>query len=506
MKHTVGGWPREYDPEEPLEVAKYQKKLLRDPLLSYAHATRDLVQNAEKSIKQNNEIDLFEEYFAGEQPEHMSESISTKTVMIFKDPNNIKRAATKIVWHPDASTEMRVGVSYAQLRFQQMPPNMPKKSYIWNLNNPNFPEKTLEGQSPLCTMAFNHKNFDIVVAGQYNGALSFYDLRKGHSSGVVKPIDTTVLEKSHHDPVYGTSWFTPSKQGNECVSTSTDGRLIWWDMRKPGEPVEVLMLTDSVATKDGPPPKILGGTCLDYNADAAPMKYMVGTEQGYIIQAQRRKQAEVSSRFGMDGGRHHGPVYSMQRNPAHLKYFLTIGDWSAKIWSEEIKSPIMQTRYHNSYLTDGCWSPTRPGIFYLTRMDGFLDVWDIFYRQNEIAYSQKISDAVLTSISVNGSMAAIGDSDGTVSMMSLCRALYDQTLQPKEKEVMQQIFEREFRREKNLDVAKKAAERAGPPKKKDDKAKDKIAERLESKLKEIEAKFFEQFPVEEDEAQPKADA
>ena len=149
----------------------------------------------------------------------------------------------------------------------------------------------------------------------------------------------------------------------------------------------------------------------------------------------------------------------------------------------------MQTRYHNSYLTDGCWSPTRPGIFYLTRMDGFLDVWDIYYRQNEVAYSQKISDAVLTSISVNGSMAAIGDSDGTVSMMSLCRALYDQTLQPKEKEVMGQIFEREFKREKNLELARKAAERAVKPKNAD-KNKDKIAERLEAQLKDIEDKFF----------------
>lgn len=107
---------------------------------------------------------------------------------------------------------------------------------------------------------------------------------------------------------------------------------------------------------------------------------MIGTEQGVVIQAQKRKQAEVSARFGMESGRHHGPIYSMQRNPAHTKYFMTIGDWSAKIWSEEIKSPIMQTRYHESYLTDGCWSPSRPGIFYLTRMDGFLDVWDIFYR------------------------------------------------------------------------------------------------------------------------------
>ena len=88
-------------------------------------------------------------------------------------------------------------------------------------------------------------------------------------------------------------------------------------------------------------------------------------------------------------------------------------------------------------------------------MDGFLDVWDFFYRQNEVAYSQKISDAVLTSISTHSSMAAIGDSDGTVSMLSLCRTLYDQTLQPREKEHMQDIFEREYRREKNLEVAKK---------------------------------------------------
>jgi hypothetical protein len=43
---------------------------------------------------------------------------------------------------------------------------------------------------------------------------------------------------------------------------------------------------------------------------------------------------------------------------------------------------------------------------------------------------------------------------------------------------MQQIFEREFRREKNLDVAKKAAERAPKPQGK--KGGDKIAERLEA--------------------------
>lgn len=113
-----------------------------------------MCNNATKCILQNNEIDLFEEYFAGEQPEALSESITTKTMMIFKDPNPIKRAATKIAWHPDAS-ELRVGVAYSMLRFQQMPQDMPRESYIWNLNDPNFPEKTLLAPSPLCSLAFN---------------------------------------------------------------------------------------------------------------------------------------------------------------------------------------------------------------------------------------------------------------------------------------------------------------------------------------------------------------
>jgi len=57
-------------------------------------------------------------------------------------------------------------------------------------------------------------------------------------------------------------------------------------------------------------------------------------------------------------------------------------------------------------------------------------------------------------------MAAIGDAEGTVSIMQLCKPLYETTL--KEKEVMQTIFEREFRREKNLEIMKKLANDSKP--------------------------------------------
>lgn len=57
---------------------------------------------------------------------------------------------------------------------------------------------------------------------------------------------------------------------------------------------------------------------------------------------------------------HMGPVVALQRNPAFVKNFLTVGDWSAKIWSEDCKeSSIMWTGFHKARLTHGAWSPTR---------------------------------------------------------------------------------------------------------------------------------------------------
>lgn len=469
--------------------------------------------NAAKCILQNNEIDLFEEYFAGEQPEHLSETISTKTMMIFKDPSQFKRAATSIHWHPDPAVSS-VGVTYALLRFQQMPNDMPRESYIWSLNDPNFPQVTLQPPSPLTCMAFNPKNSNLVVGGSYNGSLSYFDLNEGKASGVVRPVKTTILEKSHHDPVYDVQWSTVGKSGSECFSVSTDGRMLWWD-QKSEEPVpkESMILEDKVPINGALEKKVLGGTSLEYNADIGPLKYLVGTEQGYIIQVNNRKGVtDINLRYGyeqslvQDCGKHHGPVYSLWRNPDHPKYFLSVGDWSAKIWSEEQYSPIMQTRYHQAYLTSGCWSKTRCGLFFLTRIDGFLDVWDFYYRQNEVAYSQKISDSPLTSIECNQfhNMAAVGDAEGTVSIIQLCRPLFDKA--PAEKETMSQILEREFKREKTLWVnIKKEAEKK-PNKKDQDIEKQNIEreQKLKKQLEDIDVKFFEVVGANEDVAAIKA--
>lgn len=104
--------------------------------------------------------------------------------------------------------------------------------------------------------------------------------------------------------------------------------------------------------------RALGASCLEYEP-TIPTRFMVGTEQGIVLNCNRKGKTPsekiVSKYFG-----HFGPVRALQRNPAFVKNFLTIGDWTAKIWSEDCKeSCIMWTNYHKPLLTDGCWSPTR---------------------------------------------------------------------------------------------------------------------------------------------------
>jgi dynein intermediate chain 2 len=46
-----------------------------------------------------------------------------------------------------------------------------------------------------------------------------------------------LIEHSHHDPVYEVYW-VQSKSGTQAVSASTDGRLLFWDVRKFAMPTD----------------------------------------------------------------------------------------------------------------------------------------------------------------------------------------------------------------------------------------------------------------------------
>lgn len=201
---------------------------------------------------------------------------------------------------------------------------------------------------------------------------------------------------------------------------------------------------------------------MEWMQEAGPTKFLVGTEHGITLSCSRKpkKACEIGTWFGAETrggyGKHFGPVYAVKRNPFHVKFFLTVGDWCCKMWMEELKGPMLKTHYYPSFLSAASWSPTRAGVFYLCRGDGYIDTWDYYYRMNEVSLSQKVSDAPLTSVSVNsnGGLMAVGDSDGVVTLMQLCDSLVQ--MAPNEKNLIGAMFDRETKREKNLEAIKKA--------------------------------------------------
>lgn len=318
------------------------------------------------------------------------------------------------------------------------------------------------------------------------------------------------VEFSHSEPVTDLMWLS-SKLGTDFITSSTDGSVFWWDIREPGKPIDQLKCIESTEDEVG-----IGCTKIEYNPEYGP-KYLLGTEKGSILLANKKPKKSVDinlqQSYGLDTGRHLGPVYALQRNPLNPRYFLSVGDWSVKIWDEDLKTPIVRTRYHASYLTDGCWSPSRSGVYFVTRKDGWLDIWDYYYRQNEIALSHKVSDFALTAIRLNsvtassmqgiqhhnvGRYAAIGDANGTVILLELCKSLWETQTASKEKDEIGMMFDREKRKE---DILKKQrmegeAKKLIAAKKEQSlnmqKAKMEEAEaRKEDELKKLESEFFD---------------
>lgn len=144
-----------------------------------------MARQVETLIKQNNAIDIYEEYFAGAQADHSSEQPYARTLTVFRDPSPVKRSASYISWYPEGAPAIRAGiccrwlrlvraaasgarkvaVAYSIMHFQKQPEGMPCSSYIWDVNNPNTPDFELHAASQLCCVNYNPKDPSVISGG-----------------------------------------------------------------------------------------------------------------------------------------------------------------------------------------------------------------------------------------------------------------------------------------------------------------------------------------------------
>ena len=86
-----------------------------------------------------------------------------------------------------------------------------------------------------------------------------------------------------------------------------------------------------------------------------------------------------------DVERNYRPVVALERSPFYDDLFLTVHDFHFCIWktSGEFEKPIFKSaNTFGSHNTCGAFSPSRPGVIFIARIDS-IDVWDFIDQSNK---------------------------------------------------------------------------------------------------------------------------
>ena len=82
INHTEGGWAKDVDASEVEQVIRYRKKVEKDE--SYVQAITDLGAVMEHTIKQNNALNIYEDYFPEPMDNLVTEPHTARTISVFR--------------------------------------------------------------------------------------------------------------------------------------------------------------------------------------------------------------------------------------------------------------------------------------------------------------------------------------------------------------------------------------------------------------------------------------
>ncbi|XP_055258158.1 dynein axonemal intermediate chain 3 isoform X2 [Moschus berezovskii] len=160
-------------------------------------------------------------------------------------------------------------------------------------------------------------------------------------------------------------------------------------------------------------------------------KFFVGTEEGEVIYTDWKMEKDPETGRFMAKKPvslytvHDGAVHTVQRSPFYKDIILTVGGWNVAIWKEGIMTgPLLQSCCAPKRYTSGHWSLTRPGVFYIGREDGYIDIWDLLEKTHEPAQSQNICITMIMYIkpwtfSAKQQFIAIADYYGTLHILEI---------------------------------------------------------------------------------------
>ncbi|XP_072936986.1 dynein axonemal intermediate chain 2-like [Epargyreus clarus] len=440
--HAEGGWPKDVNVVDPEATQRYRRKIEKDD--SYIHCVMSLAPGMEHYVLQNNAIDMYRTYYAEMSTLPGVERNSCRTVNVYRDAAGAPaRPVSSISWQPDGGHSF--AVTYLDLDLNRNS-RAPIECYLWDVENANSPEVIFTPPCAVLDLQFNPRDHATLAGGLLSGQVGVWDRRRGGAPTVTCPPHVA------HRELVRNVLFINSKSGQEFFSGGPDGACKWWDIRNMSEPTDEMIIdvvkssfdVQSMATANGI-------STLEYEP-TIPTRFMVGTENGYIISGNRKGKTPME-KLPAKYEAHVGPVWSVERNPGFLKNFLSVGDWTVRVWSEECReSAVLWSPPHRQKITAATWSPTRLSLMLVTQWDGVLAAWDLLRRQHVPALTAQLCEEPLLRVRMHeaGSLAACGSRKGNIYMIELSQSMAQSD--KNDKGLLTAMFERESKRERILEA------------------------------------------------------
>ncbi|XP_037260491.1 dynein intermediate chain 3, axonemal isoform X7 [Falco rusticolus] len=194
--------------------------------------------------------------------------------------------------------------------------------------------------------------------------------------------------------------------------------------------------TLEVPTRESPYTEMSTSSSKNLKAlESISTSFSVGTEDGEIVYSDWKMEIDsdsakpVSWKHTQKYTIHTETITTLQRSPFFKDIILSIGGRNFAIWKEEVTNgPILQSSCSAGRYTVGQWSLTRPGIFFLGRDDGNIDIWDILKKTHEPSHFQNISNSMITFISPwiaspKQHFLAASDDLGVLHVLEICQTL-----------------------------------------------------------------------------------
>lgn len=251
------------------------------------------------------------------------------------------------------------------------------------IDNTQEPVLKLNCRTECAQIEFNIRDKLLLAGGLANGTVCVWDTRIGND-----PTLFTEPEQSHRDRVTSLRWIS-SKKNTEFFTGSSDGQLMWWDTRKLSKPTEIFYC-DSVKCDEQDLSRSYGCSVLEFEY-TIPTRFMVGTQQGWILLGNRKGQT-ASERLQSKIKCSNGIIHSLERNPAFLKNLLIVSGFSINVWSEDCRNnSILWTKSQLNEMTCGAWSRQRASLLFIGSTDGVFECWDLLVNQKNAIISMKVN-------------------------------------------------------------------------------------------------------------------